>query len=178
MVQHIPNNPEDKNFIDSSLERTDLSSSIFENSDTSIDTDLGYEITHEFEKNGSVNKTVASTDLSIDIPLPQPSILVNEEVLPEIDVDRIKEIEEILLKDLDAFYQDLSETLRENFLQKGREASLKIQELLQKTTLNIKKIIRIIADWLKVIPGINKFFLEQEAKIRADRIIQSFRKEV
>jgi len=26
-------------------------------------------------------------------------------------------------------------------------------------------------DWLKILPGVNKFFLEQEAKIKTDKIL-------
>ena len=29
----------------------------------------------------------------------------------------------------------------------------------------------LIREWLKVIPGINKFFLEQTVKIKTDKII-------
>ena len=34
------------------------------------------------------------------------------------------------------------------------------------------KIIDVIKKWLSIIPGINKFFLEQEAKIKTDKIME------
>ena len=34
-----------------------------------------------------------------------------------------------------------------------------------------KKILKAIVGWLKMIPGVNKFFLEQEAKIKTDKIL-------
>ena len=39
------------------------------------------------------------------------------------------------------------------------------------TTGKAKKIFQLILEWLKLLPGINRFFLEQEAKIKTDRII-------
>jgi hypothetical protein len=35
----------------------------------------------------------------------------------------------------------------------------------------VKKILALIRDWLKLIPGVNRFFLEQEAKIKTDKIL-------
>ena len=42
---------------------------------------------------------------------------------------------------------------------------------MQQTKIQVKKIFILIISWLKIIPGVNKFFLEQEAKIKADRIL-------
>jgi hypothetical protein len=35
----------------------------------------------------------------------------------------------------------------------------------------VKAIVDLIKKWLAIIPGVNKFFLEQEAKIKTDQII-------
>jgi hypothetical protein len=43
---------------------------------------------------------------------------------------------------------------------------------LGQTKIKVNKIIDLIRRWLKLIPGINKFFLEQEVKIKADKIIR------
>jgi hypothetical protein len=32
--------------------------------------------------------------------------------------------------------------------------------------------VDVIKRWLSIIPGINKFFLEQDAKIKAEKIIK------
>jgi hypothetical protein len=53
----------------------------------------------------------------------------------------------------------------------GEETVEKINSLLDKTKIKIGKIINLIKKWLKIIPGINQFFLEQEAKIKTDKII-------
>jgi hypothetical protein len=42
--------------------------------------------------------------------------------------------------------------------------------MIQSGKVNIKKIRNLIIRWLRVIPGVNRYFLEQEAKIKTDRI--------
>jgi hypothetical protein len=81
---------------------------------------------------------------------------------------------------IDAF---LSEGLEESFLamppvkqkefkEEGEKTVKKINLLLDATVVNVVKIVNLIKRWLKMITGINKFFLDQEAKIKADKIIK------
>ena len=57
------------------------------------------------------------------------------------------------------------------FRQKGEETASKIEKLLLDVKVKIKEVLNLLREWLKVIPGVNKFFIEQEAKIKADRIL-------
>ena len=81
------------------------------------------------------------------------------------------EIESILSQGIENIYDGLSPEKQWEFKKKGEETALKISLLLQKTKVKVKNIIKLIKDWLKIIPGINKFFLEQEAKIKADKLL-------
>lgn len=85
---------------------------------------------------------------------------------------REKEIEKVLEKDLDELYLAMSPEKREEFKVVGEETAKEINALLKKTTVKMKKIIELIRKWLLIIPGVNKFFVEQEAKIKADEIIK------
>ena len=38
--------------------------------------------------------------------------------------------------------------------------------------VKVKRVLELIYEWLKTIPGVNKFFLEQEAKIKTDEIME------
>lgn len=87
-------------------------------------------------------------------------------------IKRGKEIENILAKDLENAYQKMSPQKRKEFKKAGEEIAQKINNLLDKTKIKIQTIIGLIKDWLFLIPGINKFFLEQEAKIKAEEIIK------
>lgn len=83
----------------------------------------------------------------------------------------IIEVENILQADLEELYLAMTPQEQQAFKKKGEEVTLKIVSLLQKTKLKVNKIVDLIKNWLKMIPGVNKFFLEQEAKIKADRIL-------
>ncbi|SRR3989339_147624 len=80
-------------------------------------------------------------------------------------------VESILEKDLGDSYDKMSLAVRQEFKQKGEEITVKIVSLLLEPKVKIKKIIALIREWLQLIPGINRFFLEQTAKIKADEII-------
>jgi len=58
------------------------------------------------------------------------------------------------------------------FKEEGEVTAKKINVLLDATKINVGKIISLIKNWLKLITGINRFFLDQEAKIKADKIIK------
>lgn len=61
---------------------------------------------------------------------------------------------------------------QKEFERVGKEISQKINDLLDKAKVKIKNIINLIKKWLLIIPNINKYFLEQEAKIKADEILK------
>jgi len=83
-----------------------------------------------------------------------------------------KQIESILAKGLEDIYVSLTPERQKKFKQTGEETAIKINKLLNKTKVNIGAIIKLIRKWLALIPGVNKYFLEQEAKIRADEIVK------
>lgn len=85
---------------------------------------------------------------------------------------REKQIEKILEKDLVDTYLELDSQKQEEFKQKGEETARKINVLLNKTKVKSKKIVDLIKKWLSLLPGANKFFLEQEAKKKTDDIIK------
>lgn len=101
-----------------------------------------------------------------------PSPLVKSSTSSGLIVDqKFKKIEGILEEDLGEVYFNLSPEKKEEFKTKGEETTIKIISLLSKPKVKIKKIISLIRAWLRIIPGINVFFLEQEVKIKADKII-------
>jgi len=81
-------------------------------------------------------------------------------------------IDHILAAGLNEIFLHLKADEQQAFKKKGEETVTKINELLNKTKIRVNKLIALIRDWLKLIPGVNKFFLEQEAKIKADQILK------
>ncbi len=86
--------------------------------------------------------------------------------------EREKKIEKILEKNLDEIYISLPPDKQQEFKIAGEQAAQEINNLLDKAKVKIKQIIIIIKKWLSLLPGVNQFFLEQEAKIKADEIIR------
>jgi hypothetical protein len=86
--------------------------------------------------------------------------------------EREKQIEDFLSDGLDDIYLSLSPEKQAEFRQVGEETAKKINKLLESAKINIGKIISLIRKWLLIIPGVNKYFLEQEVKIKSDEIMK------
>lgn len=80
-------------------------------------------------------------------------------------------IEKVLEEDLEEVYFNLSEEQQEEFKKKGEETANSIRKLMESVKEHAKEIVSLITNWLKIVPGINNFFIEQEAKIKADKIL-------
>lgn len=98
-------------------------------------------------------------------PVPAPTIQIDSG-------EREKQIEEILSAGLEETYQNLPPGKQQEFKQGGEKTCQEINSLIAKGKATAKKIIELIKKWLSLIPGVNRFFLEQEAKIKTDRIMR------
>jgi hypothetical protein len=86
--------------------------------------------------------------------------------------DRLEEeIEDILEEDLGDIYKSLPDSKKARFREEGEETVSKIRNVTRKPNVNSKKIFGLIRKWLRIIPGVSRFFLEQEAKIKTDKIL-------
>lgn len=83
----------------------------------------------------------------------------------------VLEIESIMEENLREIYQNMPDELKQKFNIEGEKTAGEIQTLMQSLKATTKKLIDMLKKWLLIIPGINKFFLEQEAKIKADKIM-------
>jgi hypothetical protein len=83
-----------------------------------------------------------------------------------------KEVENILAENLKDIFLNLTPQKQQEFKIEGEKTAKKITKLLNSAKVNIRKIISLIKEWLSLIPGVNRFFLEQEAKIKADEIVK------
>jgi hypothetical protein len=81
------------------------------------------------------------------------------------------QVENILTEDIGDLYVRMETHLREQFKLKGEEVARKIEGVVLSGKVRIKAIISWIKEWLQMIPGVNRFFLEQEAKIKGDKIL-------
>ena len=84
----------------------------------------------------------------------------------------LAEIESILEEDLQDAYLMMEPKLQQEFKTKGEEIAVKIEKTMQETKIKVKKVFKLILKWLKIVPGVNRFFIRQEAKIKTDKIIK------
>lgn len=83
-----------------------------------------------------------------------------------------KSVEDILSSGLEDLYQSLDQPRKIIFKQKGEETAASIVVLIKSIKFKIYEVLNLIRNWLFIIPGINKFFLEQEAKIKTDKVLE------
>lgn len=83
-----------------------------------------------------------------------------------------EELEEILADNVMEVYQMLSPKEQEQFRKAGEEAVTKIEVLVTQFKATARAVLQIIRQWLRTIPRINTLFLEQESKIKTDRVLK------
>jgi len=92
-------------------------------------------------------------------------------IIPNVRDALTVEVEKVMEEGLKDAFKELNPLQRQEFKIKGEQTAYKIRDLLRATHVKVKKIIKLIMEWLKMLPGINRFFLEQEAKIKTDKIV-------
>jgi hypothetical protein len=104
-----------------------------------------------------------------EVAPPQQQVTASQ--VRQMPDQQLKKIETILSEGLADEYAKMPDALKRKFKEEGEQAASKIQSLFRKGKATAQKIAKIITKWLKMVPGINAFFLEQEAKIKADRLM-------
>jgi len=81
------------------------------------------------------------------------------------------EVEKILEAGLGDYVPDMPEEARQRFLKKGGEVAAQLSVMVRTLNIHVSLVVKLLKEWLLTIPGVNKYFIEQEAKIKADQII-------
>lgn len=105
----------------------------------------------------------------VDIPVPQA---LPKKVAPAAKSVPLKKIENILQEDLEEIFFNMDEAHRRMFKAQGERVAIQIEKIIATGKSITVKVLEIIKQWLRLIPGVNKFFIEQEAKIKTDKIIK------
>ncbi len=83
----------------------------------------------------------------------------------------LKDVEGILSDGLVDVYKALPKDRQLIFRQKGEEIANKITDMIIYGKVKVKEVWKLVMEWLGSLPGINKYFLEQEMKIKTDRVM-------
>jgi hypothetical protein len=100
---------------------------------------------------------------------PGPSALVSDSSYEEKQVEAI---ENIMAEGMDQVFLKMNPAQQKKFKTEGEKTAKKINQLMMKAKISAEKIVLLIRRWLSLVPRINRFFLEQEAKIKADKILK------
>jgi len=92
-------------------------------------------------------------------------------VMPTVRSAAVVAVESVLADGLTDAYARMSRPQQQAFKTSGEIAAGKISVLLQASKVKVNKIVDLIKRWLQQIPGVSRFFIEQEAKIKTDRLL-------
>lgn len=81
-------------------------------------------------------------------------------------------VEGVLQDGLKDYFLKMTPNEQENFKIEGERVASKIVILLKAAKVKVVKILKLITQWLKMIPGVNKYYLEQQSKIKTDNLIR------
>lgn len=82
-------------------------------------------------------------------------------------------IEQVMEDDLAEIFFNMDEAHRALFKAEGERAAREIDRIISAGKSVAVKILEVLKHWLRLIPGVNKFFIEQEAKIKTDKILKA-----
>lgn len=136
------------------------------------------------ESKDAVETRPAPAEAPREVPSTAPSappshvVPIEERVVaPATKSERLHGIEKVMASGLEEIYASLDPHTKAIVKTEGEKTATQIEQLLESGKTVAKKILHLIRSWLQKIPGVNKFFLEQESKIKTDRIIAMSRKE-
>jgi hypothetical protein len=120
-------------------------------------------------------EAVPAKEVITEAPVPAPVVI--PVAAPEAPIDpTVRSLEKILSEDLVEQFKAMPPADQAKFRAKGEETVSKLAVIMNKTVLKAKEVLVLIVSWLKLIPGVNKYFLEQESKIKTDKIIELHRR--
>ena len=88
----------------------------------------------------------------------------------EKDKYRVK-VERILEQNLWDLYFALPQGSREKFKAEGEKAAATLRAAIEGKKVKPNQVLGAVHKWLKTIPRVNPYFLEQEAKIKTDQVM-------
>lgn len=97
---------------------------------------------------------------------------VSAPVAPAPKDPSVRAVEHILEEDLGDAFHKMTPELQIKFRKEGERITSIIVTMVRNAKVNARVVLKLIATWLKMIPGVNHFFLAQEAKIKTDKILK------
>jgi hypothetical protein len=122
------------------------------------------------------NEISASEKLSQSVNTSLPNTANTPVKTAVIKTATRKSIEGILSEDMKELFQNMDAAHKAEFKKQAEETASALEILIATAKATARKVVKLISNWLKLIPGINQFFLEQEAKIKTDTLMELVKK--
>lgn len=90
---------------------------------------------------------------------------------PQAKEEDVKKVEGVLEEGLAETYKSLDPKTQKKFREEGERITGEIVKMMRKAKVKARKVLDLIRGWLRLIPHVNRHFLDQEAKIKTDRIM-------
>lgn len=103
-------------------------------------------------------------------PLTAPPVRIPTTTAPAQMDPVLRTVEDILSEDLGDAYKQLAPDTQQQFKKKGEAVARTVQQMIATGAFHAKKVLALVLDWLRLIPHVNRFFLEQEAKRKIDKL--------
>lgn len=104
------------------------------------------------------------------------SVVAPVQELVQRDPELVR-IESVLSNNIGDLYSALPQDIKPLFKAKGEELAGKIQVMMMDAKMVAGKVLKLIRAWLGMVPNINKLYLEQESKIKTDKIMELSKKD-
>lgn len=127
------------------------------------------EMVVEQQKDTFLEQAEAAPTTAIVTPAGQQAAAPVAVVVPKDEVTI--EVEKILEYGLGDYIPDMPEVARERFLKKGGEVASQLSTMVRTLNVQVNLVVTLIKEWLLTIPGVNRYYIEQEAKIKTDQIV-------
>jgi len=114
--------------------------------------------------------TPAGTETSAPAATPAPPAPTPQP--PGVISPLQQQVEQVLEQGLEGLYRDLTPQQQIDFKVRGETVARQLAVLLQQVKVKVSQVLKLIREWLMSIPGINRYFVEQEAKIKADKLLR------
>lgn len=123
------------------------------------------------QEGGHESQTAVQEQVQEQVVPQAPAVVPAAPVAPAKD-PQLQQIEDVLSEGLGDLYQSLPPNVQPTFKAKGEEVANQINAWAREAKLVAKNVLSLIREWLGLAPRLNKHYLEQESKIKTDRIMQ------
>jgi len=122
--------------------------------------------TSSMSEGRGVAETVSEPIANVVVSTPQRTTVY------KVKSEILQKIETILEENIAEIYAELTPAQQMVVKREGEFTAKKIEELINSAKATAVKVFNLILRFFEFIPGVNKWFAEQEAKIKTDKILK------